>query len=425
MRYIYHHRTAGRGGEGIHITSVVHALRAAGHDVDLVSPPGIDPIRAAALSPLDKGAQDPSGIVRLWQWVSCSCPQAFFEVFELLYNVYAVLRLLPLFLRRRQAVYYQRHAFFLFAGVWLAKCFGMPVILEVNEVAGVERARAQRWVRLARWLGQHTFRRADEIITVSRFLQRTVLERGGRPGHVHVVPNAIDPERFRRRQGSVVRERLGLSQARVLGFLGWFDRWDRLDRLIDLMQDLRHSHPDVRLLLVGDGPAACELSDRIAQENLTGHFIFAGPVARSDVADYLDAMDICILPDATEFCSPLVLFEFMAMGKPVVAPDVEPICDVLVHGRTGCIFERGDHGALRVAVENLLNDRTLAKGIGEAARQDVLAQHTWRAVAEFVERLAVPYVEAGGRTEHAARQPKAALARPETSVLAFLRNFHL
>lgn len=398
MQFIYHHRTAGRGGEGVHITSVVNALKAAGHRVDLVSPPRSNPLRPTASAPLDKGAADASGIVRLWKWISCSCPQFLFELIELSYNFYAAARLLPRLCRRAPSVYYGRHAFFLCAGTFLARAFGKPVILEVNEVAGIPRARSQTFVRLARWLELQTFSRADEIITVSAFLQREVLRLGGREGHVHVVPNAIDPSAYRRTgQGAKIRERLGLSGTSILGFVGWFDRWDRLDRLIDLLKELHGDYPALRLLLVGDGPVARELAERVEREGLGEFVVLSGPVAHSKVPDYIDAMDICILPDATEFCSPLVLFEFMAMGKPVIVPDVEPLKEVLTHAATGWIIDRRDPTALRRAVERFLNDPALGRRIGHAARASVFREHTWSAVATFIEQLAMRHVETGAR----------------------------
>jgi glycosyltransferase involved in cell wall biosynthesis len=421
MRFVYHHRTAGRGGEGVHITSVVQALTAAGHVVHVVSPPGSDPARAVSSVPLDKGNRETSRTVRLWRWVSCSCPQVVFELIEILYNVYAAVRLLFEFASKKPDVYYQRHAFFLIAGVWIARLFGKPVILEVNDVAGIERARGQRFVRLARWIEGRAFRGADEIIVVSSLLQRIVLERGGRVGHVHVVPNAIDPERFRHGARDAVRERLGLGQARVLGCVGWFDRRDRLDRLLDLVRSLRQITPPVRLLLVGDGPEASNLSNRLAQEGLDELVVLCGPVPRADIPDLIAAMDICILVDANEFCSPLVLFEFMAMGKPVVVPDVEPMRDVLTHETTGWIVTRHNPIALRAAVERVLSDPALALRVGNAAKRNVLDHHTWSAVATFVGRLATEQLAIRTRALHDHRVAR--VRRPDRLVLRTVATF--
>jgi hypothetical protein len=61
----------------------VQALEAAGHQVGIVSPPGVDPRRTAGAVPLDKGERTPAGITRLWKWVSCAAPQLLFELAEL------------------------------------------------------------------------------------------------------------------------------------------------------------------------------------------------------------------------------------------------------------------------------------------------------------------------------------------------------
>ena len=394
MRFIYHHRTAGRGGEGLHISSVVNALRANGHDVQVVSPPAVDPMQRDAAVPLDKGNARTSGLERVWKWISRSCPQPVFELLEIGYNAFAFARLAPMLRGGSQVAYYERYAFLLVAGVWTAKLFGRPIILEVNEVAGVKRARAQTFVRLTKWIEQLTFSCADEIVTVSTFLQQEILKRGGKPGHVHVHPNAIDPARFDRPdRRDEVRGKHGLGDATVLGFVGWFDGWDRLERLVELVDQVRGEFPKVRLMLVGDGPVAAALAADVRSRGLEDYVVLTGPVARAEVPDYISAMDMCILPDSNEFGSPIVLFEFMVLGKPVVAPDVQPIRDVIEQGRTGFIVSRTDAADLRARVTSLLTDRAMAARMGQAARRRVLEHHTWRAVASSVEELAAAHLK--------------------------------
>lgn len=389
MRFIYHHRTAGRGAEGNHIASLVRALEAAGHPVTLVSPPGVDPLKTAGGVPLDKGATKPAGIQGLWQWVSCHCPQIVFEMLELGYNLYVLFRLPPVLRRDRSAVYYERYAFFLFAGVLLAKWCGRPVILEVNEVTGIERARGLVMVRLAHWLERKVFARADKIVTVSSFLQQQVLQRGGRQGGVYVLPNAIDPKRFEvNGSGLAIRRQLALDGSTVVGFVGWFDRWDRLELLVEAVRDLRQTHPELRLLLVGDGPVTRELGAKIQREQLADATILTGPIPRDEVPAYIDAMDICVLPDSNPFGSPLVLFEFMAMAKAVIAPDLPPIRDVVADGERGVIIPRGDVRLLREAIRTLTEDAPMRVRLGQQARRQVMERHTWEANARCVVELA-------------------------------------
>jgi glycosyltransferase involved in cell wall biosynthesis len=75
--------------------------------------------------------------------------------------------------------------------------------------------------------------------------------------------------------------------------------------------------------------------------------IFSGPVSRDEVPAYIDAMDICVLPDSNAFGSPIALFEFMAMGKPCIVPDLGPMRDVIDDHVTGFVFPRADYGALK------------------------------------------------------------------------------
>jgi glycosyltransferase involved in cell wall biosynthesis len=389
MKFIYHHRTQGRGGEGLHIASLIRALEAAGHELTLVSPPGVDPLQTAGAVPVDKGRTKERGIHQLWRWVSRHSPQIVFEVLELCYNLYATIRLLPMLRQYPTAVYYERYAFFLFMGVMVARWYRRPVLLEVNEVVGLKRARGQVLVSLARWLERAVFQRADAIFTVSSLLQQEVLRRGAREGTVHVMPNAVDLQWFEHHDcGMQLRQECGLADATVVGFVGWFDFWDRLDLLIDVVQKLLDLYPALRLLLVGDGPVTPTLQAKIRQHHLESTVILTGPVPRTQVPDYIDAMDICVLPDSNSFGSPIVLFEFMAGGKAVIAPDLSPIRDVVEDHVTGLIVQPGDPESLQQALTRLLDDTFLRLRLGQQARQHVMAYHTWNANGHRVAALA-------------------------------------
>ena len=159
MQFIYHHRTMGRSSQAMHIRSLVEALKADGHEVTIVSPPGVDPLKSAGMMPFLRKEDRARGFQRIWKYISCECPQFVFEVFELLYNLFLPFRLLPDFLRQPNAVLYERHAYFMFMGVLLGNWLKRPVILEVNELAGFTRARGLILERLARsidaWVFSH------------------------------------------------------------------------------------------------------------------------------------------------------------------------------------------------------------------------------------------------------------------------------
>jgi|HubBroStandDraft_6_1064221.scaffolds.fasta_scaffold177137_2 glycosyltransferase involved in cell wall biosynthesis len=389
MQFIYHHRTMGRSSQAMHIRSLVEALKADGHEVTVVSPPGVDPLKSAGMMPFLRKADRARGLQRLWKYISCECPQFVFEVFELLYNLFLPFRLLPIMWRQPDAVLYERHAYFMFMGVLLGKWLKRTVVLEVNELAGFTRARGLIMERLARKMDAWVFSRADHVLCVSRVLADETRQRGARSASVHVLPNAIDANRFRSRgPAESLRARLGLEGSIVIGHVGLFYRWDRLDVLIEAVKSIRERHPEIKVLLVGDGPEMENLKRIAFRLGMERAVIFSGPVPRDDVPAYIDAMDICVLPDSNAFGSPIALFEFMAMGKPCVVPDLGPMRDVIDDAVTGIMFPHADYGALEKGLVRFIEDSALRTQVGARARDTVFERHTWAANARIVVQLA-------------------------------------
>ena len=379
----------GRSSQAMHIRSLVEALKADGHDVTIVSPPGVDPLKSAGMMPFLRKADRARGLQRVWKYISCECPQFVFEVFELLYNLYLPFRLLPILWRQPEAVLYERHAYFMFMGVLIGKWLKRPVVLEVNELAGFTRARGLIMERLARRIDAWVFSRASHILCVSRVLADEAKQRGARCETVHVLPNAIDPNRFRiPRPGQSLRSRLGLEGSIVIGHVGLFYRWDQLDVLIQVVRGLRDRHPEIKVLLVGDGPEMENLKQTAFRLGMEKEVILPGPVQRDDVPAYIDAMDICVLPDSNAFGSPIALFEFMAMGKPCVVPDLGPMRDVIEDHLTGIMFPHANYAALGNALLRIVEDSALRIRIGARAKDTVFSHHTWAANARFVVHLA-------------------------------------
>ncbi|MGB7613255.1 MAG: glycosyltransferase family 4 protein, partial [Candidatus Acidiferrum sp.] len=377
MRFIYHHRTMGRSSQAMHIRSLVEALKADGHEVTIVSPPGVDPLKSAGMMPFLRKADRARGLQRIWKYISCDCPQFVFEAFELLYNLFLPFRLLPTLWRQPDAVLYERHAYFMFMGVLLGKWLKHPVVIEVNELAGFTRARGLILERLARKIDAWVFSRADHLLCVSRVLADEATLRGARSERVYVLPNAIDPNRFRSpRPEQSVRSRLDLEGSIVIGHVGLFYRWDRLDVLIEVAKSIRDLHPEIKVLLVGDGPEIQNLKQDAFRLGMERVVIFPGPVPRDDVPAYIEAMDICVLPDSNAFGSPIALFEFMAMAKPCVVPDLGPMRDVIEGNLTGIMFPHGDYVALERALLRLVEDSAFRNQVGGRAKQIVFERHT-------------------------------------------------
>ncbi len=380
LHILYHHRTQGRGAEGVHITSIVHALQAMGHRVTVVSPPGVDPLNPANSMPVDKAKVQTGGMQSVWKWVSRHLPNALFELAEIGYNVSAYWRLRRVLGSQRFDLVYERYAFYLVAGAVMARRHGLPFVLEANEVSGIEhRARRQSYAGLCSRFERFLFARCTSIHTVSSHLKKRILRQKVDAARVLVVPNAFDVNKVKgRARKSELVEQYGLAGKTVFGFAGWFDHWDRLDLLIEVYADLLPRHPNARLLLIGDGPVTPSLRERARALGVLDNVVFTGAVPRQQVFDYISLLDIAVLPHSNDFGSPVVMFEFMGLRIPVVAPRLEPILDVQRDGETALLFDPLDRHQCTLAVERLLVSPEQRRTLAENAYAKLIAEHTWQ-----------------------------------------------
>lgn len=379
LRILYHHRTQGRGAEGLHIRSIVDALRAAGHEVTVLSPPGIDPLAADADVPVDKGKVRTRGLQSIWKWISRHLPGALFELSEIAYNVPAWVRLNRALRSGRYDLVYERYAFFMIAGAWASARHRVPFVLEANEVSGIpHRARAQHMIRICAALERRLLLRCTGILTVSSYLRDCILKNGVAPERVQVVPNAFDMARVARvKRDPGLAAQCGVEDSLVIGFVGWFDDWDRLDLLIHALARMLPSHPRLKLMLVGDGPVAGRLQGLAATEGVAAAVKFTGAVPRARVLDYASLLDIAVLPHSNEFGSPVVMFEFMGLGIPVVAPRLGPILDVHADGRTALLFEPLNEQQMQAAILALVDSAELRAEVAERALEKLQRDHSW------------------------------------------------
>ncbi|MFQ5878390.1 MAG: glycosyltransferase family 4 protein [Acidobacteriota bacterium] len=274
------------------------------------------------------------------------------------------------------------------AGVVLSRRLRVPFVLEYN---GSEVWITDHWDRPYRLrsifagLEEVNVRHADLITVVSSVLRDALIGRGVEPDRVVVRPNGVDPARFRPDlDGGAVRRRWGLGGRTVVGFIGTFGVWHGAAILARAAARIARSRPEARFLFVGDGAQRAEAEAILAREGVRAA-TFTGLVPQESGPEHLAAMDILVSPhvpnpDGTRFFgSPTKLFEYMAMGRGIVASDLEQIGEVLEDGRTALLVPPGDEAALARAIIALLDDPDLRSRLGAQARRRALERHTWDA----------------------------------------------
>ena len=377
MRILYHHRTRSKDGQYVHIEEMIHALRAQGHEVIIAAPPSIENE--------DFGA-DAGAVALLKRWL----PKWFYELMELSYSLVAYRRLAKAIRAHKPDCIYERYNLFLPAGVWAARRYKLPLLLEVNAPILEERSRYDglSLTRLARWSQAYAWRNADAVLPVTQVLGDIVASYGVDPKRIVVIPNGINGERFERAPDVEAAKRaLGLEGRLVLGFTGFIRDWHGLDKVLTLIANdppasQRH------LLVVGDGPARAGLERQARELGIENRVTFTGIVGRDDVARYVAAFDIALQPAVVAYASPLKLFEYLALGKAIVGPAQPNIEEILRRDHNAVLFDPADAEGLAGAISRLCSDAVLRVKVAANARATIAdRQLTWSANAHRVVEL--------------------------------------
>jgi glycosyltransferase involved in cell wall biosynthesis len=224
----------------------------------------------------------------------------------------------------------------------------------------------------------------------------TLTDRGA---HEHVQYNIASPQKFVTIHGgidlaqvrsvqvdpAVKRKELGLPpEGPIIGTVGRLVPIKGHTWLLRAVPRVLSEFPQVRVVLIGDGPMQDELKELAAELGISPHVVFLG--TRPDIPECLAALDLFVLPSLNEGMG-RVLLEAMAVGCPVVATRVGGIPDIVADGTTGLLVPPRDDRALAEAILILLQDPSRRAAYGEAARRHVDGRFEVETMVRKIERL--------------------------------------
>jgi glycosyltransferase involved in cell wall biosynthesis len=403
VAYLFVNFTSGlvAGGSYGHIAGVCGALMDRGYGVEFYHIDDGPPVRKTAKYErisLPNTLSFPLGLNQYW------------------FHTLAVARMQPNLSAKTHAFIYQRLALGNFAGVVLSRATGIPLIVEYN---GSEVWVARNWSygvqfrKTAEMSEEVLLRHAHLIVTISDPLREELVARGVDPARIVTYPNGVDsdmfdPDRFSSEANTALRTSLGLkASAKVVTFVGTFGHWHGAEVLAsaigslvaDRAAELRRL--DVKFLWVGDGLTMPRVREILSDPACDEFVRYTGTVPQRECPRYLAISDICIAPhipnaDGTKFFgSPTKLFEYMVMGKAIVASALDQIGEVLSPGvraedlgalqepgededRLAVLTVPGDAGQLAKAIVFLAQSSAWSKILGRNARRKALDQYSWR-----------------------------------------------
>lgn len=378
------------GGSVGHIKGVIDNLRALGCDTHVVS---TDRLQGIAVDDHFHLCMPVYGIGRNLR-----------QVPELEYNRQLIRYVAGLWPAVRPRAIYQRLSLMNYAGAWLKARYGVPYVCEYN---GSFTWMARHWdnmplflERLAERVETLTLRAADLVVVVSEAVGADAERRGVPRDRILVNPNGVEPDVFRPDvDGSSVRKQLGIGSETVIGFIGTFGPWHGAETLAEAFARLCARRPElkthIKLLMVGDGERRAKAEVIVDEAGIADCVIFTGRIPQPEAPRYLAACDVFASPhvpnptDTPFFGSPTKLFEYMAMGRGIVASDLDQIGKVLSHDETAWLVKPGDVADLVSGLERLVDDKPLRGRLGAAARDEVVRRYSWRAhVSRILDALA-------------------------------------
>ncbi len=241
---------------------------------------------------------------------------------------------------------------------------------------------------LRRFLDRELIARgATRFIAVSREDRRRMSEiEGIDPSRTLFIPNGVLSSPAP--SGRDVRAELGIgADAPVLGAVGVLRAQKALHVLLRAIPPLRERWPDVRVLVVGDGPERAAWQQLAKELHVDDAVLFLGH--RGDVPDVLRALDVAVSCSDFEG-SPLAVMEYMDAALPIVATAVGGVPDLIEDGVHGLLVGRGDSPALAGAAAELLGDPERSRAMGARARE---RRRTEFDIDTLVHRLEDLYLE--------------------------------
>jgi glycosyltransferase involved in cell wall biosynthesis len=236
-------------------------------------------------------------------------------------------------------------------------------------------------------LAKRLLARLPRAVVVSNDLKEDLVRHGGRADRITVLLNAIDSGAFVRvaDRRDPARQALGLEPGTfVIGAVGRLEHQKRFDLLLAAMASLASSHPNVRLVIVGDGSLRADLIHRAETLGISGHCRFPGH--RDDIADLHHAFDVFVQSSEYEG-TPNAVLEAMAMETPVIATDVGGTRELVTSGVDGIVVCKNDTLALRSAIEAVLDQPGTARARAVAARHRVETEFSFNARTRRLETI--------------------------------------
>jgi glycosyltransferase involved in cell wall biosynthesis len=392
MRIIYYsphptHDIVSEVGYATHQREVIQALRSLGHEVFPVVMGGTEVANLNAL------ATDNYKVPFYKKFLKVLIPRFLWTSlnnYKLIRHDLKAARILEEnILKIKPDLIYERSEYLQDSGAKLANKYKIKYFIEVN-APFVEEMNVFEGYSLFHYKAHKIeaikLTAADKVFTVSTALKDFLVSRYNCVSDKIIVqPNCINPKKieFDSQLVNSLKGDYKLNNNKVIGFVGSMFPYHGVDILIKSFSKVIEEHPNTKLLVVGDGIVLSELKQLAHDLSLDNSIVFTGKIPHSLVFNYIQLMDVCIMAKSNWYGSPVKIFEYGLLKKPIIAPDNIPIRDVMVNMQDAILIQENET-ELKNAISTLLENETLAKTLANNFYSKVMDNYKWENAAEKI-----------------------------------------
>lgn len=280
---------------------------------------------------------------------------------------------------------YERACYLNLSGCRIAQKYKIKHFMEINAPYIKERvdlSGKSLLLKIAKYIEKRQLLMTNKVFVVSSALKAYYSEILPSIQYKFIVtPNAINEEHVKMNfpKDPSLKKKYNIHGNFIIGFVGSFFYWHGIDILIKAFKEAIGSCQGMKLVLIGDGEIKDELIRMTKELDIEKKVIFTGYIGHNQIFHHIDFMDVCVMGKSNWYGSPVKIFEYGAMKKSIIAPDVVPVRDVMEHEKDAILVNTQDD--ITMAIKTLYQNKQLRERLAINFHRKVFSQYTWNKVA--------------------------------------------
>lgn len=242
---------------------------------------------------------------------------------------------------------------------------------------------------LVGWFGKKIIHKADFLQPISKYLADFAIKRGA-SCPIEVVPNGVDIDLFQTKYNDFeiksLRDNLGIKDEYVVLTTSRLVHKNGVDILIKAIAKIKETRPNIKLLIIGDGPDLTKLQQITKKLRLENNVLFLGQIPQKDLPIYFRVADVFVRASRSEGLG-ISFLEAMAAGVPVVGTPVGGIIDFLSNGHTGLLANPEDPDSLAEKINYVLGHQDIRNNVVKNASALIEKHYSWDIVSQKMKRI--------------------------------------